>query len=404
MDAGWAEAYAAVISTLRHLAAQAPLTFCGMAACVDARVSLHDIGPMLAADSPPAAELARLLQARAERGTGGELPYAWPEGPAWIAAHLPVRYAMGGTGPHAAWVLSAVRAPALLALEDRSAAMLRLVPPEILLAEGDRLLPAGAVPPRGAARPEVFIFEYTAGRPVGQVVPTRSSRIIVRFSNLGLEHDEAYDRLTIGLAPEAGAGLVAGFSAVPVADLDREARRAFSLARAWREAGLRTVHLELAGYDTTAMVETVLDAARGTASSIGMSHSEFLWLRGRSADLGGAMAALGEAHGMDRVCVHADHWAAAVTRCDPERERRALLLGCLLAGARAAAGRPVPPRALAPEARFETLPFAPLARHGAWSFVAVAAPHLQHPATTLGLGDTFTAGCLLALGARTGAA
>jgi ADP-dependent phosphofructokinase/glucokinase len=102
--------------------------------------------------------------------------------------------------------------------------------------------------------------------------------------------------------------------------------------------------------------------------------------------------------GLDRLCVHADRWAAAVTRNNPGTERSALLAGCLLAAGRAAAGRPVAPSGLPVGAKFAAPPFAETLALGEWNFVAVASPYLVAPASTLGLGDTFTAGCLLVLG------
>jgi len=44
------------------------------------------------------------------------------------------------------------------------------------------------------------------------------------------------------------------------------------------------------------------------------------------------------------------------------------------------------------------MPFPERRQHGKWTFVACAAPFLAQPVTTLGLGDSFTAGCLLVLG------
>ena len=398
MNEDWAGRYASLLAGLPARVAAAPLTLCGMGVCIDARVSLHDLAVALTAPSVEAATFARVLQDRAARGVGGELAYDWPAGPAWIAAHCRVERAMGGTGPHAAWVLTAAGAPALLALEDRSAAMLKQVPADILLAEGDALVPARAVVPRGEARPEVFIFEYTAGHPIGDVVPSRSSRIIVRFADLGLEHDAAFDAAARGRAGQAGAGLVSGFSAVPAAEMVGECARVFGLVREWRAAGLETVHLELAGYDPPDGVHEVLAAGRGLVTSVGMSHSEFRALRHEGTDLGQALALFADDLAVDRVCIHADHWAAAVTRRDPAVEEEALLTGCLLAAVRAGAGRPVRPEALPPGSTFAALPFPARRSFGPWHFVACPSPYLAQPATTLGLGDTFTAGCLLALG------
>ena len=124
----WTARYATLLADLPAKVARAPLTLCGMGVCIDARVSLHDLANAPTAASAEAAAFVRVLQDRAARGVGGELAYDWAQGPAWIAAHCRVERAMGGTGPHAAWVLSAAGAPALLALEDRSATMLAQLP------------------------------------------------------------------------------------------------------------------------------------------------------------------------------------------------------------------------------------------------------------------------------------
>jgi ADP-dependent phosphofructokinase/glucokinase len=395
----WRSAYLGLISELPSLAACARITICGMSACVDARIALSDLAPLLQSRLPEAAaNFLVMLKERAARGIGGEVRVDWPGGPAWLSERFKPRYALGGTGPQAAWVLSTIGAPAILALRDRSAHMLSQLPPDVLLAEGGGTVPARQAALRGEKRPDIFIFEYTAGVPVDEVVPPRSSRIIVRFSDPGLEQDGDFDALTPMMARSAGAGLVSGFNCEPAGSLDAAIERVFALCRAWRSAGLETIHLELAGYDSPAARDRVLDAAAGVVTSIGMSQSELLALDPESDPPHRAMTALGDRLGLDRVCVHADHWAAAVTRGDPKRERLALMAGCLLAASRAAAGMPVLPNALDPEARFHELPFAAEAWSEAWSFVACPSPHLGSPATTLGLGDSFTAGCLLVLG------
>ena len=142
-----------------------------------------------------------------------------------------------------------------------------------------------------------------------------------------------------------------------------------------------------------------MDGLRGTVTSVGMSLSELRVLAPGIPGMRPAMREFAEALRVDRVCVHADDWAASLTRRDPEVEMDALLTGCLLAASRAAAGTPVMPSGLDPDAVFQTLPFATDGEDGDWRFVACAAPFLRSPQTTLGLGDTFTSGCLLALGA-----
>jgi ADP-dependent phosphofructokinase/glucokinase len=94
--------------------------------------------------------------------------------------------------------------------------------------------------------------------------------------------------------------------------------------------------------------------------------------------------------------VHADDWAMSATRRDPAQEREALMMGCLMASARAANGTLTVPQTLPAEAHFETPP-AEETQDG-WHIVSCPSPHVDRPRTTLGLGDTFMAGCLLVLG------
>lgn len=375
---------------------------CGMSACVDVCIDLHDAQPLLEVPATsPAAPLRDMLMDRVARGIGGEVLFDWPEGPTWLYDHVTLRHALGGTGPQAAWVLASLGLPALISLEDRDDRMIAPLPPAALLAQGDQIIPAAMAERSPRPAPETFIFEYTAGQPAGDITPTRSSRIIVRFADRGMQRDKAFFRASAALAGTAAAGLLSGLNEEPAANIAAACDEMFGLGRAWRKAGLATVHLELAGYSSARALDTVLASARGAATSLGMSQSELKGLAPETADPGAdiapALIALGERLGMNRVCVHADEWAAAVTLDDPADELHALMTGCAVAAARAASGHPVDRVAIDPRARFHALSFAPR-RIGRWNFVVCPAPHLVSPRTTLGLGDSFTAGCLLVLG------
>lgn len=396
----WPEAYLRLAARIPDLARTARTTLCGMNACVDARTELHTATALLQATDPGAAALRDMLVERAHQGIGGEVRVEWPDGPAWLAAHVPLTHMLGGTGPQAARVLAAIGAPAVTALEDRSAHMMSRLPAAMRLFDGPRIVPAGEITPYGTSRGDIYIFDFSAGEPLGSVVPRRSSRVIVRLSDPGLEHDDAFERFSPELASRAGAGLISGFNSVPPPLLDSEIARVAQLCRRWRANGLDLIHLELAaGYPSRAALDQVLDAFGGLATSIGMSHAELRELTGE-ADLIASLAALSERLDIPRVCVHADEWVAAVTTGDPDREQAALMTGALLAAARAAAGRPVETVAVPPGASFAAAP-APnrVALAGGRSCVCCPAPYLERPASTLGLGDTFTAGCLLVLGA-----
>lgn len=397
-DGFWACEYDELLGRLPQLVASSRLTFCGMGSCIDARVKMEDAAALLASEMPAEARrFIDMLIDRAHRGVGGEIRVEWPEGPAWLTEHLPFGSSLGGTGPHAAWVLTTVGAPALVALQDRSADMMRHIPSEILVVEHGRAVPVSTVVPRGTPRPQIFIFEYTAGMPLGDAAPPRSSRIIVRFTDPDLEDDQDFAALSTDMAGQAGAGLISGFSGVARDRLGAEIKRVGDLSRTWRSRGLGTVYLELGGFDGVDCCRTTLQGLKGTYDTLGMSHSEFVALSGDD-DLATDMVRLAEELELQRLIVHADHWAAAATRGDGTREREALMTGSLLASARAEAGKPVRPTALPGAAIFHQGPFDTPKRIGDWTLLSCATPYLETPATTLGLGDSFTGGCLLIFG------
>lgn len=401
----WATRYSALAAGLPsqardHELFHSGIFLCGMSACVDARVDMHNMEPLLdVVGDLKAASLRDLLVQRAEHGIGGEIRFDWLDGPAWLRENLNPSFALGGTGPQAAWVLSKLGARGLIALEDRHEQMLRQLPHGILLAKDAEVVAPVDIVPSSQQVPEIFIFEYTAGRTIGRIIPKRSSRVIVRFSDRGIQDDRDFMGVSLRLAPTAAAGLLSGLNDEPLGNIGYASKRVFDVARTWRVAGLKTVHLELAGYASDALRE-VLSFARGAITSIGMSHSELLAMEPTAGHPMEALVALGERLCLERVCVHADTWAASVTVGDPHHELRAIMAGCAIASARASAGEPVERVTIDPRARFEDLPFEGYAREGKWSFVACAAPYIPDPKTTLGLGDSFTAGCLLVLGRR----
>lgn len=384
---------------LRRLAARGEperAVACLTSACIDVVV---DLG---AADPPPdpgpdASKLLARLRERAGRGVGGEFVIDWDGAVDWVKAHMPHHLAWGGTGPHAAMTLAAVGAKAVIALNDRSAEMLGVVPDGVLLATPWGLRPAGDLTAAPGIQQNVLIFEFTRDVPALGVIPPRSSRIIVRLGDLGIEPDAQFDALFGRRAVALGAGLVGGFQCVPEALLEREYARVARLAALWREDGAEVVHLELAGYETRAAALDALENISPHMTSLGMSESEFRDCFGETVTVE-AMRRVARRYGLERLCVHADAWAASATRGCIMREREALMLGSLLAAARAVRGRADAPTRLPPTATLTPPPFADSPRDaGGHAFVSVPTLYLSRPRTTLGMGDTFTAGCLLAL-------
>lgn len=392
-------ALAASLSATSKDTSSRGIFLCGMSASVDGLVSMHDMQPLLDAHrDTPAGEFADMLLKHVLRGTDGEVRLDWPQGPAWLRDNLKIRYALGGTGPQAAWVLARLGAQALISLEDRHPHMLRQIPDGVLIAQDGEAMIASDIRPTEMHVPEIFIFEFTAGQQIGDVIPQRSSRIIVRFCDRGIQNDRDFLEMSKSAAPGAAAGLLSGLNDEPIDRMEVASHQVFNLARAWKAAGLKTIHFELACYDARAPLDAIFANARGAITSLGMSHSELLAIDPSATNPMDAMTALAERLELERVCVHADTWAASVTLDDPALERRALMAGCAVAAARAANGSPVAAVTIDPRAKFLDVPFETCSRNGKWSFVACAAPYLEKPATTLGLGDSFTAGCLLILG------
>jgi ADP-dependent phosphofructokinase/glucokinase len=400
----WPERYEALIGRLPEIVAGSRLTMGGFSTCVDVYLSLREaIGPLRAAALENALCAAMLgeLERRAANGIGGELFVDWPDGPAWIDRHVSGRRAVGGTSAQAAYMLATLGAPALIAIEDRSAGQLEVLHPRTLAATAGGLEPVSALAGQGAGRPPHYIFEFTAGEMFGSAWAPRSSRTIVRFDHSELQRDPAFVRVSAERAGKAGAGILCGFNEIPPESADAELGYAVDVATAWRHAGLKLIHVELGDFHSTALRDETIRRLLPAATSVGMSRSELADLTSRDEAPETAAIRLAERYDLDRVCVHADEWAFAATRGDAERELEALEAGCLLAATRAANGYFAIPGRVPDGARFLPPPLPASLRRGGWSIACCPAPYLEKPAATIGLGDTFLAGTLLVLGGAT---
>ncbi|SHE51609.1 ADP-dependent phosphofructokinase/glucokinase [Kaistia soli DSM 19436] len=396
----WAKAYAQLADALPATAARARPVIAGFSAFVDALVRLEDANALFADGAPPEArQLGEELVRRAQAGIGGEIALPWPAGDAFLGATLPHVTRVGGTSAQIANVLAPLGIDVLMALADRSAAQLGVLDRQVLLADGEGLVRAGAVAAGGTAKPRHWIFETTVGASIRGETVRRSTRVIVRLADDGPEIDVTFALASPLLAARAGGAVLSSLVSTPDDQMDQAIATVASLAKRWRAAGLAFVHQELADYGSRpALPEKLLTALQGTVTSVGMSLSEWRALSGDAALTDtDAVRRFAERWSLDRVAIHADEWALAVTRGDPAREKRALMTGCLLAAARAGLGRHALPVLCPADACFEPLPaFAPLA--DGWSVIACPAPYLPSPKSTIGLGDTFVAGCLLVLG------
>ena len=401
-EALWRDAFDALAAAVPDFAGMAKRLLTGFAACVDKLIDLHAMAPALKRE-PAGRVLFDELMARARAGRGGEVQVDWPDGPKFLDPFAkPGATAIGGTSAQAASTLACLGAPAVMALDDRSVEQLAVLHPAIkLIGEDGALVPVGDVRPAGAGKPAHYIVEYSAGRPLPDFTPKRSTRIIVRFADEDLEYDAMFERYGRALGAGAGAALLSSPNAVGAERLPRALDLMASFALAWKDAGIN-VHLELGEYPVPGALDETLRRMAGSVTSIGLNFNELRSIGLEPAALEGQMAAFAERHGLSRLVVHADPWALALTREDPERELDALAMGCLLASARAEAGRPVAKPHAPAAAAFARPPRAPISTcaGSGWHIVCCPAPYLRNPASAVGLGDTFTAGTMLVHGGQ----
>jgi ADP-dependent phosphofructokinase/glucokinase len=409
-ETGWRDAYVRTAERLVAGAPEAGLILTGTSACVDAifhidaerlrrlaaRPAATEGSPGAGTEDAQGLELLDRVLARISGGRGGELLTRWPGGPAWISARLgPAdRYQVGGTGPQASWALATVGAASVLALADRSGEQLAVIDPRTGICADGTVVPAASLVPSGTAtKLPHCILEFKAGTTCGLLSVPRSSRIILRFGDEPVERDEQYLGMTPALVPRASAGLLSGLNGL--ADDDTPDRDWLArLAQAWADAGLGVIHHELAEFPATLRLHEA--AGLCVATSLGLSLSELFMLAGTRGDPRLLARDVATGSGVRRVIIHSDDWAMSVHRDDPSHTENVLLAGNAFAAARARAGQPATALDPAAEATYtDDLPASGALGDG-WTVSCVPAPHLSQPAGTVGLGDTFVAGVLLA--------
>jgi ADP-dependent phosphofructokinase/glucokinase len=396
--------YEEVIERFDDLLARARPTLAGFTACVDVVTLLDDalIQRILDADaSEEARSFVDLLVDHALRGRGGERLVPWRGGPRVLDAVAGGRRAIGGTGAQVAQTLGRLGAPVVLCLADRTQETLDLFAPAVLLVDGGRTRPVTDVLPTSAeaAPTPHYIFEFVAGQRLAAGRVPRSSRVIVRFDFAELEADAAFDAASPVLAAQAGAGVISGFNSLPPDGRDAAHTRAWRVASAWRDAGLAVIHLELGACDSAADAHETCEQLADVATSIGMSQSELDALSPRSGTPEQRAVWMADRYDAATVVVHDDRRSYAVTSGDAERLGEALLVGNLLAATRAAHG--APRRPIREALPLPSTGWACESLADGRTLVTSPSPYLPDARSTIGLGDTFVAGLVLALGSRT---
>jgi ADP-dependent phosphofructokinase/glucokinase len=397
---GWRDTYLEVAERIRAGASAARPVLAATNACVDAvfHVDAARLSRLTAAGDGDGigAELAARVLARITGGRGGELLTRWPAGPDWITTMLgpPDRYQLGGSGPQASWALATVGAPSVLALGDRSVEQLAVIDPRTGICADGVVVAAGSLVASGApTKLPHCVLEFMAGTRCGTLAVPRSSRIILRFGDEPIERDEQFFHMAPALAAGAGAALLSGLNSLPD-DGGHDRQWLVALSRSLSQAGLAVIHHELGEFSTLARLHQAVGLGLGT--SLGLSLSELFMLAGGQGDPCLLAQQVANQHGARRVIVHADHWALAVHRSDPKHQESVLLAGNAFAAARARKGEPTAALDPAEEAIYtDDLPPSD-ALHDGWQATCMPTPHLRQPKGTIGLGDTFTAGVLLA--------
>lgn len=403
--------YAAVLGELDGLVRTAPLIGTGFSVCNDhiCSVGEAEFAAIVEAqddDDQEVCDLARWLHDRILNGRGGEV-LAARRGFDWIARTFRGTPTMGGTGAQVSRVLASLGVQSVLALTDRTAVQLETMDDGLCVVgdDGDLHSPREITPSTERPNDPIFVFQFTQGvrlraatDDADEVTTRRSTRIILRAPARTLDLDDAFAAYVEGQ----------GVTTVLLSGFQTAAPSAVEPTRAWFEdrfAGLaerrRLVHFEIAEYESHEHARSTVTALAGFVNSLGMSLSELDQLASTSDPVEAAVAIANEL-GLDRLSVHADDFAFVVTTGDPALEEKALLTGCLLAATRAVTGAPVLPREMPAGTALGSLP-ASLRRESPdprYRLVAVPSPYTPSPRVTLGLGDTFVAGMLLALAPR----
>lgn len=405
----WQDAFKGVDAEIASLTSEDmnsdAVVLTGLLACVDAIARLDDQGASALAagiDHPDAdvSELGQRIVDRLTSGRGGELETS-TRAQDWLGRQLPFSLTYGGTSLHAAVAFSMMGIASVTALSDRSATQVGVVPDGVRVV-GPDLLPTGAqsiVATQQHPRSIAYIIEVAQGTKVGpSVVVPRSTRIIVVNRRRQLDLDLlALEYAAVNPVP---AVLVSGFQACGLQDWDRT----LNYVRLLRATGAGDVvsHHEMAEYAQAEFAEKVLAELSPYIPSVGMSMSELgqLTTNGSPAD---RALDLARRYRLERLLVHADDGAFCVTTTTAlETEKQALMAGCLVAATRAADGVTHLPDGIPSAAKLDATSIDAFGDIDApdYRLVAVPSPYVQDPKVTVGLGDTFAAGFLSVLVAR----
>jgi ADP-dependent phosphofructokinase/glucokinase len=391
-----------------------------------AETTIDLTGPRRTAVSTPSDLVTAIVQSVAA-GEGIDLPVSDPATQDWLMARIHGRLQLGGTGAQAANTLARLGFPTLLHHTGLSPTQASVFERSgcILVPTPYGLQPvAAAVVPDDPTMLHVAL-EYQTGLTAiidgCTVVAPNPNRIIVSYDpvNAAFSLDPRFVDAVAAAPNPIRRILISGFSQVVVPEaLARLLDETRSAIRTWRAArpGL-VIHLELGAMPRVETLAGVVDALAPEVDSIGLNVDELrdlllAWNEREvttHAGLPGALLAMRRHATTPRLGLHSLGACLTLTSCGPRRERDALLFASLVASTRARIGTYPTLDDLA-----ETLAVAGPHPHGIETLHALGMPDgiaefdddrlvaiptiaVPHPAATVGLGDSFTAGLLAML-------
>jgi len=252
------------------------------------------------------------------------------------------------------------------------------------------------------------VLEFTRGDVVhigsGRVVVPESDRLIITYDplNTRMVVSKAFEEELFEGLEGVSAALASGFHLLK---RRRDAHEVVALLR--RVHALRPelrIHSELGSPADVGVLKDVLNSLRGVLFSISMNEQEAAELFGgswSSVEARQRMHEFFEHMEMHTLCVHSTHVVYCMSR-EPEVAARAAQLGARCAGVLALCGHVSRdnldiPLATSVKGMHTIAQLSPLEWDGHVE-VLVPAYHVEHRATSTGLGDAFTAGFLKVLG------
>ena len=402
------------------------------AAKLTALIAAHQVADAATShrvDSPRAFVASVLGHVR--EGSGGELWLRDPGLTPWLRAQFTGRAQVGGTGARGANTVAGLGFGSILHTTSLPPAQATLIDDS-----GAVMIPTryGLRRPSQAARrrdPEMvhYIFEYQAGLTVNlggeRLIAPQANRLIVSLDPANFRHpiDPLYIAAVADPRHAVRWVLASGFSQVTTTAM-AAARIAetISAINRWRHRTCPPrIHLELGAMPDPAIMDLVLTRLAPAVDSVGLNADELRTIlaspRATALSDPGAtvegMQALRRRLGVGRLSLHTQDYCLTLTTGDPAAERAALLYGSLVAGtfarratfptraylAATLASASVSPAGLVAGAALAARPGHAEDRGpiGAATLVFTPTLAVTHPRTTIGLGDSFTAGMLALL-------